>query len=145
MARFDPIMGKSRGWIHKPTNTTNTKMEDAHPEVTTAIQNLPSNNKISPFKASPDEILPIGVERLFSGFLVKIVARSVAIDEEQLRDRMMALRGELLIGKFVGSKPSPMALQAWICSLNQEVRVDKLPFIKIVGNGYFFFEEKTVM
>lgn len=64
------------------------------------------------------------VEKTFSGFIVKSVATSVAIDGGKLQERIEALHGELLIGKLVGPKPFPIAFQAWLRSLHQDMRAE---------------------
>lgn len=119
MARFDMIMGESRGWIHISTPMSNVNPKATHHKVIVVIQELPSSCKISPFKSFPSEILPLGVERNFNGFLVKTHARSVTIDGDKLKDRIKTLKGELLIGKFVEPQPSQLAFKAWLQALNQ--------------------------
>lgn len=92
--------------MHKSTPRSNANLNEAHPIVTVVIQELPSSGKISPLKPCLGEILPLGVEWNFNGFLVKTQARYVTIDGDKLRDRIETLKKELLIGNFVGPRPS---------------------------------------
>jgi len=51
LPRFDPIRGEWGEWYTSQLITMkDAEMEDAHPEVTAAIQDLSSRSKISPFK-----------------------------------------------------------------------------------------------
>ena len=50
---------------------------------------------------------------------------------------MDALKDQLLIGKFVGPKPSPHAMQLWIQTLNHELRGNTLSLCRNVGKGFF--------
>ena len=68
---------------------------------------------LNPFKGHIGEILPSNLERSFSGFLVKTKAMQFKVNTEKLLARIEELKDQLLIGKFVGSKPPPQAMKQW--------------------------------
>lgn len=76
----------------------------------------------NPFKARINEVLPLDVERNFSGFLVRKDSLTFEVDSQKLLTRIALLKEQLLITKFVGPKPTIHALDLWLKTLNQRAR-----------------------
>ena len=57
------------------------------------------------------------------------------------------MKDEILIGKFVGPKPPPQAMQLWIQAVNQELKGSALAFCRNVGKGFFLLsgDDKDAM
>ena len=99
-----------------------------------------SERDLNPFKEQIGEILPSNLERNFSGFLIRKDAIPFKVDSGKLRACIASLREKLLIGKYVGPKPTPQIMRLWLQSLNPELKGCTLLFCMNVGKGYFFLE-----
>lgn len=66
---------------------------------------------LNSFKGYNGEILPSNLERSFSGFLVKKDAIKFEVNTNFFFARIECLKNQILIGKFVGSKPPPQAMR----------------------------------
>lgn len=60
------------------------------------------------------------------------------VNTEKLLAHIACLKEQILIAKFVGSKPSAQILKLWLQALNQELRGSSLAFCRNVGKGFFF-------
>ena len=69
------------------------------------------------------------------------------VNTKMLLARIDILKDQLLIGKFVGPKPSPQAMRLWIQTLNYELRGSALSLCRNVGKGFFFLngEDKVTL
>ena len=87
------------------------------------------------------------MERSFSGFLVRKEAIKFTINTQKLLARIDVLKDQLLIGKFVGPKPSPHAKKLWIQAANQELGENALSLCRNVGKGFFLLsgEDKDIL
>lgn len=92
-----------------------------------------SGGDLNSFKGQSDEILPSNLERNYSGFLVRKDAIKFKVNIEKLLARIALLKEQLLIGKFIKSKPPPQAMRLWIQTVNQELRGSALTFCRNVG------------
>ena len=135
--RFDPMMEERGGWIAGEAQRQDIEMKDAVIEGLAEASHQTFGGDLNPFKGHSGEILPSNFERSFSGFLVRIEAIQFKVNTEMLLARIEELKDQLLIGKFVGSKPSPQAMKLWIQALNQELRGNALSLCRNVGKGFF--------
>ena len=101
-----------------------------------------SGGDLNPFKGHSGEILPSNLERSFSEFLIRTEANQFKVNKEMLLARIEELKDQLLIGKFVGSKPSPQAMKLWIQALNQKLRGNALSLCRNVGKGFFLLRSE---
>lgn len=103
--------------------------------------------ELNPFKGHNGEILPTNLERSFSGFLVRKEAIKFKVNTKKLLARIEELKDQLLIGKFVGPKPPPQAMNLWIQALNRELRGSALSLCRNVRKGYFLLsgEDKDTL
>ena len=69
------------------------------------------------------------------------------INTQKLLARIDVLKDQLLIGKFVGPKPSPHAKKLWIQAANQELGENALSLCRNVGKGFFLLsgEDKDIL
>ena len=79
---------------------------------------LISKGDLNPFKGQSGEILPLNLERSFSGFMVRKNPIKFKVNSEMLLARIALLKEQQLIAKFVGPKPLPQAIRMWIQALN---------------------------
>jgi len=138
--RFDPMMEERGGWISGEERRKDVEMDDAVIEGLAAASQQSGENDLNPFKGQNGEILPSNLDRSFSGFLVRKDAVKYKVNAEKLIARIELLKDQLLIGKFVGPKPSPQEMSLWIKYLNQELREEGLTFCRNVGKGYFLLK-----
>ena len=145
--RFDPMMEERGGWIAGEAPRQDIEMEDAVVEGMAEARHQISKGDLNPFKGYNGEILPLNMERSFSGFLVRKEAIKFKVNTEKLLVRIDVLKDQLLIGKFIGPKPSPHAMNLWIQALNHELRGSALLLCRNVGKGYFFLrgEDKDTL
>ena len=134
---FDPMMEEKGGWIAGETQRQDIEMEEAMIEGLAEASHQTSGGDLNPFQGHSGKILPSNLERSFSGFLVRTEAIQFKVNTEMLLARIEDLKNQLLIGKFVGSKPSPQAMKLWIQALNQELRGNALSLCTNVGKGFF--------
>ena len=144
---FYPMVEERGGWIAGEAPRQDIEMEDAVIEGLAEARYQTSRGDLNPFKGQSGEILPINLERSFSGFLVRKEAIKFKVNTEKLLARIEMLKDQLLIGKFVGPKPSPQAMKLWIQALNNEVRVNALSLCRNVGKGFFLLkgEDKDIL
>ena len=135
--RFDPMMEERGGWIAGEAPRQDIEMEDAVIEGLAEASHQIVGVDLNPFKGHSGEILPSNLERSFSGFLVKIEVIQFKVNTEKLLARIKVLKDQLLIGKFVGPKPSPQAMKLWIQALNLELGGNALSLCRHVGKGFF--------
>lgn len=64
------------------------------------------------------------------------------MDSNKLQARIAVLKNEVLIAKFLGSKPNPHALEMWLKALNLDLKRKPLAFCRNVGKGYFLLASK---
>ena len=100
--------------------------------------NQTSNGKLNPFKMRIGETLPSNVERNFSGFLIQKEAITFKVDTQKLNARIALLKDQLLIAKFIGTKPQIQDINAWLQTLNLALRGNTLTICQNVGKGFFF-------
>lgn len=145
--RFDPMMEERGGWIAREAPRQDIEMEEAVIEGLAEARHQISRGDLNPFKGHIGEILPSDLERSFSGFLVRKEAIKFKVNTEKLLARIDMLKDQLLIGKFVGTKPAPQAMKLWIHALNQELRGSSLSLCRNVGKGYFLLsgEDKDTL
>ena len=93
---------------------------------------------LNPFQEKIGEVLPPNLGKTLSGFLVRIDAIPLKVNSEKLLARIVILRNQLLIAKFVGMKPPLQAMRMWLKTLNQELRGSTLTLSRSVGKGFFF-------
>lgn len=115
-------------------------MEDALIEGLAVASQQIFGGDLNPFKGHIGEILPTNLERSFSGFLMRKEVIKFKVNIEKVLARIAMLKDQLLISKFVGSKPPPQAMRLWIQALNQEVRGSTLLICRNVGKGYFLLK-----
>ena len=138
--RFDPLLEEKGGWIVGEARGQDAEMAEAVIEALVEASQQISERDLNPFKEQIGEILPSNLERNFSGFLIRKDAISFKVDSGKLRARIASLKEKLLIGKFVGPKPTPQIMRLWLQSLNQDLKGSTLSFCMNVGKGYFFLE-----
>ena len=140
--RFDPLLEEEEkgGWIAGEARAQDVEMADAVIEALAEASQQISERDLNPFKEQIGEIFPSNLERNFSGFLIRKDAITFKVDSGKLCARIESLKAKLLIGKFVGPKPTPQTMRLWLQSLNQDLRGITLSFCMNVGKGYFFLE-----
>lgn len=104
-------MKEKGGWIAGEARRQDIVMEDAVIEELVEASQQISRGDLNPFKEHIGEIHPVNLERSFSGFLVRKEAITFKVNTEMLMARIEVLKDQLLIGKFVGSKPLPQAMR----------------------------------
>ena len=144
---FDPMMEERGGWIAGEAPRQDTEMEEAVFEGLAEAKQQRARGDPNPFKRHSGEILPTDMERNSSGFLVRKEAIKFHVIMEKLLARIEVLKDQLLIGKFVGPKPSPHAMKQWIQDLNCELRGSTLLLCRNIGKGFFFLsgEDKDTL
>lgn len=69
--RFDPMMEEEGSWIAGVEKKHDVEMEDAILEGLAEASQQSGGGNLNPFKGHNGEILPLDMERSFSGFLVR--------------------------------------------------------------------------
>lgn len=106
--RFDPMMEEKGGWIagDVPKQDEEMHMQNAMIELMAeASQYGPDEADLNPFKAQNGEILSSNVERNYCGFMMKKYPITYKVNSHNLKERIVVLKDQLLIAKFMGSKP----------------------------------------
>ena len=134
---FDPMMKERGGWIVGEAPRQDIEMEDAVIEGLAESRHQNSRGNLNPFKGHSGEILPTNLEISFSGFLMRKEVIKFKVNTEMLLARIDVLKDQLLIGKFVGPKPSPQTMKLWIQALNHELRGNALSLCRNVGKCFF--------
>ena len=145
MASFASVV--RQGIAHAPVASTTSdrdrKVEQAHrvenrvePELVAAVTNLGQYAKIHPTKASPGEMLPPGLFRSKTGFLLNSQVREVEIDIELVKKNMEYFRKYVVIAYFVGGKQNSVILRDWVATLTNQVG-EPLSLGRDLGRGFF--------
>ena len=131
---------------HTDVLQNNTRFLKTTPKTPVSYSDRISRD-LNPFKRHIGEILPTNLERSFSGFLVRKEAIKFTVNTNKLLARIDVLKDQLLIGKFVGPKPSPHAMKLWIQALNHEIGENALWLCRNVGKGFFLLngENKDIV
>ena len=124
------------GWIAGEGTRQDIEMEDEVIKRLAEASHQSPGGDLNPFKGHSGEIFPSNMERSFSGFLVKKEAIQFKVNIEMLLARINVLKDQLLIGKFVGPKPSSQAMKLSIQALNQELSGNALSLCRNVGKGF---------
>ena len=136
--RFDPMMEERGRWKTGEGQQQDVVVPDAVINLMAEANNQISKGELNPFKEQIGEVLPSNMERNFSGFLMRKDAVPFKVDSEKLKARIAMLKDQLLIAKFVGTKPPIREMEAWLQALNQALRGETLTFCRNVGKGFFF-------
>ena len=136
--RFDPMLEERGGWTSGEAQCHDVDMPDAVIEVLAEANKLTSKGELNPFKQQLGEILPSNMERNFSGFLMRKDAIPFKVNTQKLNARIALLKDQLLIAKFVGTKPQIQDMNKWLQTLNHELGSGSLSFCRDVGKGFFF-------
>lgn len=129
---FDPMLEEKGGWIEGGTRQDEEMTEVVIGYVAETSHDA-EKGSFNPFRAQKGEILPSNVERNFNGFFVRKEAITFKVDTKKLLSRIVELKEQLVIAKFVGPKPNPKVLDIWIQKLNQKLKSSNLSFCKNVG------------
>ena len=70
-SRFDPMLEEKEGWIPGEAQRHVVEMADAVIEVMVEASQQIQGGDLNPFKGQCSEILPVNLERNFSGFMVR--------------------------------------------------------------------------
>ena len=111
--RFDPMLEEKGGWVAGEGPRQDVEMAEAVIEIL-AEASQQNGEDVNPFKGQCGEILPPNLERSFRGFLVRKDAVKFKVTTEKLLACIEVLKDQLLIGKFMGTKPPPQAMRMWI-------------------------------
>lgn len=136
--RCDPMLEEKGGWISGDAPVPDMEMMEA------VIESMAQGNKqneegaLNPFRAQPGEILPKDCERNYSGFLVRKNAISFKVDGGKLVECVVLLKEQILIAKFMGTKPNHKALEIWLKTLNYRLRYGSLTLSRNAGKGFSF-------
>ena len=136
--RCDPMMEERGRWKVGEAQQQDVAMPDAVIDLMAEANNQISKGELNPFKEQIGEVLPPNLERNFSGFLMRKDAVTFKVDTQKLNARIAMLKDQLLIAKFVGTKPPIQEMNAWLQTLNQALRGETLTFCRSVGKGFFF-------
>ena len=136
--RFDPMMEERGRWKVGEAQQQDVAMPDAVIELMAEANNQISTDELNPFKEQIGEVLPPNLERNFSGFLMRKDAVKFKVDTQKLNARIAMLKEQLLIAKFVGTKPPIQEMNPWLQTVNQALRGETLIFCRNVGKGFFF-------
>ena len=139
--RFDPMLEEKGGWVAGEDPRKDEEMADAVIEELAQASNPEHEGHFNPFREQVGEILPTNLERNFSGFLVRKDAITFKVDPLKVNARIARLKEQLLIGKFVGPKPTLQDMEQWLQALNQSLGENELTFCMNVGKGYFFSQK----
>lgn len=131
--RFDPIMEERGSWIVGEVLKHDIVMIDVVIEVLVEASKQIGSEELNPFKGITGEILSLNLERSFRSFLARKDAISFKINSQTFLACIALLRHQLLIAKFVGSKPPLQAMRLWLKTLNQELRGSTLTLCRSVG------------
>ncbi len=104
---FDPMLEENGGWIAREAWRHDTEMMEAVIEIMAEASKQIRDLEFNPFKEKFGEILPPNMETNFNGSLVRKDAVSFKVNSENLLARIVVLRDQMLIAKFVGPKPPP--------------------------------------
>jgi hypothetical protein len=137
-SRFDPMMEERGRWKAGAGEQQDVVMSDAVIDLMAEANNQISKGELIPFKEQIGEVPPPNMERNFNGFLMRKDAVTFKVDSEKLKARIAKLKDQLLIAKFVGTKPPIREMDAWLQTLNQALRGETLTFCRNVGKGFFF-------
>ena len=66
--------------------------------------------------------LPEGSSRNYVGFLIKDNKREIEVDEEVVEEETAKLHSKMVIGCFIGRKPSALEFKAWLVALNTKLQ-----------------------
>jgi hypothetical protein len=96
-----------------------------------------------PSKAQPNETLPEGYARSYSGLLLRGGTREIKVDQAIIKQEMDYLETHAVIGSFIGGKPPLHFLMQWLHHLQQEV---KAPLVlgQSLGRGFFVVKTSSV-
>lgn len=125
------MMEEKGGWIAGEEQRQDVVMENAAIEGLAEASQPIGGGDLNPFKEQNGEILPPNMERSFSGFLVRKDAMKFRVNTQKLLARIEMLKDQMLIGQFIGPKPSPQEMRLWIQCLNQELRGSTLTFVEM--------------
>lgn len=89
-----------------------------------------------PTKAIPNETLPEGYARSYSGLLLRGGSREIMVDQAVIKQEMAYLQDHVAIASFVGGKPQEQQLTKWIGALQQQVG-GTVKFGHNLGRGFF--------
>jgi hypothetical protein len=134
------MLEEKGGWVAGEGAKCDAEMTEAVIEVLDEASNQIPKGQLNPFKEQVGEILPANLERNFNGFLVRKDAVTFKVDPQKLNARIAILKEQLLIGKFLGPKPSSQDFGKWLQALNQEIGDSALSFCMNVGKGFFFLK-----
>lgn len=107
-------MEEREGWISREKQRRDVEMTDAMIKVMVEASQQIDGGDPNPFKWHCGEVLPSNLEQCFSGFLVRNDAIKFKSNTKMLLAHIAEFKDQLMIGKFVGSKPSPQATRLWI-------------------------------
>jgi hypothetical protein len=68
--------------------------------------------EVDPIKSHPGEELPPGTFRNYAGFLIKDPTKEIEVDEQAVEEETTKLRSRMVIGCFVGRKPTALEFEA---------------------------------
>ena len=136
--RFDPMMEERGRWKVGEAQQQDAAMPDAIVDLMAEANNQISNGELNPFKEQIGEVLPPNLERNFSGTFMRKDAVKFKVDSQKLNARIAMLKEQLLIAKFVGTKPPIQEMNAWLQTVNHALRGETLTFCRNVGKGFFF-------
>jgi hypothetical protein len=98
------------------------------------------NCEVNPIRAHQGQKLLEGSYRNFAGFLIRDSAREISIDESIVDAETARLRSRMMIGCFVGKKPTALEFEDWLVNLNEELGDGSVWFSHYEGKGFFSLE-----
>jgi hypothetical protein len=112
------------------------KRERIEPESVAAVSNLGKHASIHNTRATPGEVLPPGLERSCTGFLVSTNIIEAKIDAAKVKKEMEYLSKCVIIAYFVGGLQTAKVLEAWVEVLSREVKAE-VKIGRLLGQGFF--------
>jgi hypothetical protein len=91
-------------------------------------------------KSRLGEKLPKGSYYKYIGFLIRKNTRIIEVDEATVEEETTKLKSKMVIGCFVGKKPSALEFEAWLVALNAELNGGSVVFSHFEGRGFFSLE-----
>jgi hypothetical protein len=112
------------------------KRERIELELVVAVTNQGKHAAIHNTQATPGEVLPLGLERSCTGFLVSTAIVEAKIDTAKVKKEMEYLRKCVIIAYFVGGLQTAKVLESWVAALSKEVKTE-VKIERLLGQGFF--------
>jgi hypothetical protein len=137
---FDPRLMLLDPMMAEVTDGYEEELRQGQELLSNTIAAQIGDGAVDPTKGHQGEKLPDGTSRNFAGLLLKNASREIQVDENLVEAEITRLRSRLLIGCFVGRKPSALEFEEWLVGLNAKLEGGSVCFSHYEGKGFFSLE-----